>query len=152
MKELAVIAALAAAAIVRAPTPSLAQPRDETSTLCQRLEQVPDQSYLLPDSLAGLVNLSQAAVVSPVQPVPVGMSVFTADQWDEPDKAEHAPHERVRGSRHDDGRQDHESRQENRVERRHVADGNPAWLPWDLLPAGRADGGHRAFTGINAAA
>jgi hypothetical protein len=62
--------------------------------------------------------------VSLVEPVPLGMPVFAANQWDESDKAENAPHERVRGCRQDDWRHDQVRGQENRVECRHEADSN----------------------------
>jgi hypothetical protein len=42
--------------------------------------------------------------------------MFLADQRDEPDKAEDAPHEGVRNHRHGDRRQDYERAQQDPVE------------------------------------
>jgi hypothetical protein len=77
MTKFILVAALAVAAMFGGPTLSLAQPRGETSTILQKLEQVSHQSYLLPDSLAALVKLSQAAVVGRI--VDFGDLTFSED-------------------------------------------------------------------------
>src|SRR3989337_490158 len=91
-----------------------------------------DDGFICASGLKLMNHYRSGSSVALVQPVPVGVSVFAANQWDEPDKAKNAPHERVRSCCHQDGRHDHVSRQEDRVEGRHEADGNPS-IAWAAL-------------------